>query len=70
MSVMDSKATLSRAVKDLFARWNEVKTFWSDTQSEEFEKTFLDPIEQDVRSAMSALDAMNMTLMTIEHDCE
>ena len=69
MSLNDSKGALTRAAKDLFARWNDVKMVWSDSQSAEFEKTWLDPLQQDLRSAMGALDQMHQTLMMIENDC-
>jgi hypothetical protein len=70
MSLMDSKGTLSRAAKDLFARWQEVKGVWDDVQSAEFEKTYIALIDQDVRSALGALDHMNQVLTKIESDCE
>ena len=70
MSLMDSKGTLSRAAKDLLARWEEAKNVWSDTQSQEFETTYIFLIEQDVRSALGAMDHMNQVLAKIESDCE
>jgi hypothetical protein len=70
MSLADSKGTLSRATKDLFARWNDLKIVWSDAQSKAFEETYLLPIEQDVRSALGAMDSMGQTLQKIESDCE
>jgi len=70
MSLMDSKGTLSKAGKDLFARWRELQSVWSDAQSEEFEKTYLSPLEQDLRSAMGAMDQMGQVLAKIEDDCE
>ena len=70
MSLNDSKGTLARAAKDLMARWNDLQTVWSDTQSQEFEKTYLFPIEQDVRSALGAMDSMSQVLQMIENDCE
>jgi hypothetical protein len=57
-------------MKDLMARWHEVRTVWNDTQSAEFEKTYLMPLEQDVRSAMLAMDSMDQVLQRIESDCE
>jgi hypothetical protein len=69
MSLMDSKGTLSRAAKDLFARWNRVREVWSDAQSQEFEKVFLSLIEQDVRSAVGAMDQMDQVIQKIESDC-
>jgi hypothetical protein len=70
MSLIESSGALSKAAKDLFARWAEVQAVWSDAQSREFEKVYLDPIEQDVRSALGALDHMNQVLQRIENDCE
>ncbi|MGN6370815.1 MAG: hypothetical protein ACTHN5_21385 [Phycisphaerae bacterium] len=67
---MDSKAMLSSATKELFARWEDVKNIWSDAQSKAFEETYIRMIENDVRSAMSALDSMNQVLLRIESDCE
>ena len=70
MSLLESKGSLSRAAKDLFARWNDVKSVWSDAQSQDFEQTYLVQIEQDVRSALGAMDHMNQVLQKIENDCE
>ena len=69
MSIMDSKATLSRAAKDLSARWEEVREVWSDAQSREFEKDFLTIFEQDVRSALAAMDHVDFIIQRIEQDC-
>ncbi len=70
MSLMDSKGALSKASKEIFARWNDLKSTWSDAQSQEFEKTYLFQIEQDVRSALSAMDSMDLLMKKIQNDCE
>jgi uncharacterized protein YukE len=70
MSLTDSKGSLSKAAKELFARWYEVKDVWSDAQSQEFEKVYLSQIEQDVRGALLAMDRMSQVLQKIENDCE
>jgi hypothetical protein len=70
MSLMDSKGMLSGATKDLLARWNDVKTVWSDAQSQAYEETYIFKIEQDVRSALGALDNMSQVLQRIQSDCE
>ena len=70
MSLMDSKGMLSKATKDLFARWQDVQGVWSDTQSQEFGKLFLAQIEQDVRAALGAMDHMNQVIVKIHNDCE
>ena len=70
MSLMESKGTLSKAAKELFARWNDVKGVWSDAQSREFEKTYISQVEQDVRSALGAMDRISQVLQKVENDCE
>lgn len=70
MSLVESKGALSKAARDLSARWNDVKGVWADAQSLEFEKRYLFLIEQDVRSALGAMDHMNQVLQKIENDCE
>ena len=69
MSLNDSKGALSQAVKDLMARWADVQAVWSDAQSQEFEKTYLAPLVQDVRSALGAMDHLNHVLLMIENEC-
>jgi hypothetical protein len=70
MSLMESKGALSKAAKELFGRWNDVKDVWSDAQSHEFEKVYISQIEQDVRGALGAMDRMSQVLQKIENDCE
>lgn len=70
MSLIESKATLTQATKELMARWRDVQNVWSDAQSQEFEKVYLLQLEQDVRSAIQALDHMDQVLQRIENDCE
>jgi thymidylate synthase len=66
---MDSKGALSRATKDLLAKWSSVKEVWSDAQSQEFERVYLVQIEQDVRGALAAMDQMNQILQKLTNDC-
>jgi hypothetical protein len=70
MAIMDSKATLSAAAKELFARWQDVRAVWSDAKAAEFERQYLTPIEQDVRAALSGLDHIDQVLQRLKNDCE
>jgi hypothetical protein len=70
MAVADGRGALARAMKELLGRWGELQAVWSDAQSQEFEKTYLQAIEQDVRSALGSLDHINQVLMALENDCE
>lgn len=70
MALLDCKGSLAKATKDLFMRWAEVKDVWSDMQSEEFEKTYLIPLEEDVKSALGAMESMGQVISRLESDCE
>jgi hypothetical protein len=70
MTLVDSKGALNKAAKDLYARWLEVEAVWSDAQAKEFEKTYLAPLQQDLRAAMTAMDHMDQVLQRIKSDCE
>jgi hypothetical protein len=70
MSIHESRGTLSDATKELFARWNDIQTVWHDAQSQEFEKTYLEPLQLTVRNALKAMEQLNLTLQTIKSDCQ
>jgi hypothetical protein len=70
MSLPESRGALSDAMKELFARWNDIQSVWHDAQSRDFEKNYLDPLRPTVQSALKALEQLNFTLHTIKSDCQ
>ncbi|MGA2230036.1 MAG: hypothetical protein ABSH22_03840 [Tepidisphaeraceae bacterium] len=70
MGVQDGRALLGKAMKDLMARWGDVRTQWNDAMSHSFEKNRLEPLEADLRSASQAMDAMATILNTVRRDCQ
>lgn len=70
MSLVESKGALAKAARDLFSRWADARANWSDAQSDAFEKKYLLPLEESMRSAMGAMDQLNVILQKIERDCE
>jgi hypothetical protein len=70
MGVHEGMGHLAKAMKDLSLRWNETRSGWDDANSREFEKNFLEPIERDLRTAVSAMDSMSVLLHQIHRDCE
>jgi len=67
---MESKGALAKATKELFEKWSQAKEIWSDAQSRELEKNFFGQLEQDVRTAIGALDRMDSVIHKIRNDCE
>jgi len=70
MGVFEGRGTLSKALKQLLLRWQEARTSWNDAASVHFEKKFLDPLEADLRQAVSAMDHMAAVLAQARRDCE
>lgn len=70
MALTECSNQLVKASKDLIHHWRNVQGVWSDQQSKDFEQQVVVPIEQDVRSALDAMNHMNQVLMKIQNDCE
>ncbi|MGH7213576.1 MAG: hypothetical protein ACREIT_02250 [Tepidisphaeraceae bacterium] len=70
MGVHEGRGQLSKAMKELMLHWAETKSSWSDPRGEEFEKKYLEPLEQSLRGAAGAMDQMATLLATIRRDCE
>ena len=70
MGVYEGRGQLSKSIKLLLLRWQETKMSWDDTATVHFEKKFLEPLEADLRTAMSAMDHMNTVLAQVRRDCE
>lgn len=69
MGVYEGRGQLSKSMKELSLRWNETKTTWNDVRAAEFEKNFLEPLEMDLRNAVSAMDHMAVLLNQIRSAC-
>ncbi len=70
MGVYEGRGQLTKAMKSLLLQWNEAKGSWDDSVSRSFEDKFLVPLEQDLKSALGAMDHMSGLLQNIRRDCE
>ena len=70
MGVFEARGSLAKAMKDLTARWNDIRVMWNDERAEEIEQTLLMPMEMDVRFAENAMDQLATLLSTAKRDCE
>ena len=69
MGVHEGSGTLSKAMKELTRRWNQVRANWNDSNAEEFEEAYLRTLEQDLRSTTTAMDHMSQVLAQMRRDC-
>jgi hypothetical protein len=70
MGVYEGRGQLAKAVKQLMLRWTETRSDWNDAAAERFEKKFLEPLEIDLRTAVSAMDHMATLLNQVRRDCQ
>ena len=61
------KAQVAR--KDLIQKWDRVREHWTDDVALQFQETSIDPLEGQVRAAMTAMDKMRECMHKIKIEC-
>ena len=70
MSMSTSRTRVVASLKELHARWSDIRTCWRDTVAQDFEKEFIAPLEGRVRASASAMEQMNELLVRARRDCQ
>lgn len=70
MGVYEGRGQLSRAMKELMQKWLDAKSSWDDVNAERFDEKYLQPLEHDLRTAVSAMDTMAVLISQAHHDCD
>lgn len=70
MGLYEGRGNLNKGLKDLMLRWDSTRSDWSDEVSEQFEKTYLEPLELSLRQAVSAMDQMAQVLSRVDKECK
>lgn len=70
MSVFEARGMLTKAMKDLSNRWQDIRIVWDDVRAEQIEKDVLAPLEADLRQAAGAMDQLAGALSSVRRDCE
>jgi hypothetical protein len=70
MGLHEGRGQLGKLIKDLGQRWHETRMNWDDEQARRFQERFIEPLEQDLRIAVSAMDEMSAVLSQIRNECE
>jgi hypothetical protein len=60
---------LSSALKELRLLWEETKTEWHDSVSQDFEENHLAPLEAQVVATLRAIDRLAPDLIQAQRDC-
>lgn len=69
MSVTGGRIKAQVALKDLLQKWDAVREHWNDDVAQQFQEATLDPLEGQVRAAMTAMDKMRECMHRIKIEC-
>lgn len=58
------------SLRDLLQKWNEARETWDDAAAQAFGTTYLETLEQAVRSALPAMEKMAELLHRMQRECE
>ena len=70
MGLIEARGQLGKAIKTLSAQWSDTKMNWDDPVSHKLETEFLQPLANDLRMAITAMDQAAIIAMQAERDCE
>jgi hypothetical protein len=69
MSLNTSYHKLHRAGKEFFAMWEQIRTQWCDDNARQFEKTYVTPLQQELKSVEIAFEHMEPILQRLRNEC-
>jgi hypothetical protein len=69
MGMYEGRGGLAKAMKDLNGRWVDTKLVWNDAQSRAFQEKFIEPWQQELLGAVSAMDSMAVLMNAIRREC-
>ena len=69
MSVTSARIRMQSEFKSLTIAWRCVSETWRDPVSRAFHKRRIQPLEQQIRSAASAMEELEIELAKARRDC-
>ena len=70
MGLHEGRGNLNKGLRDLMLRWQATREEWDDQVAVEFERQYLEPLQQALRNASSAMDQMSQVLQKVDRDCK
>ncbi len=61
---------LQDALKKLLARWEETKQFWDDQVRHDFERKYIEPLMDQMKTTMQAQDDLARMMQQCYQDCK
>ena len=63
-------ARLGAITKELWAQWQDTKSYWKDAKSAEFEHKYLEELVASVDKTVMVIDQLDKLISRIRKDCE
>jgi hypothetical protein len=54
----------------LLQSWDQVKNFWQDRKSQEFEKEYIESLPDDISAAVRVIEELDKIIYKAHRDCE
>lgn len=70
MSLQNSKGRLTGISRELLRNWQETQEIWRDQKSQEFDKTYMQPMFDAADNAVAAMEDLDKLLRKLKDDCE
>jgi len=70
MSVRASRSQLATLTRDLMNHWEQTKSQWRDTPSQEFAAKYLEPLQIQVAATLTAIEKLDQLITKVRSDCE
>ena len=70
MSARASAVKLTKSTKVLLQSWDQVKNFWQDRKSQEFEKEYIESLPDDISAAVRVIEELDKIINNAHRDCE
>lgn len=61
---------LADGLKKMIIKWEETKTVWDDSVRRDFEKKFIEPLIDQVKSTMQAQEDLSRLMQACYRDCK
>ena len=70
MNTGAAKGAMNDSTRELMAQWERVRETWRDGKADEFGRTYLAGLGEDVSRAVRVMDEMERLFSKIHADCE
>jgi hypothetical protein len=69
MNLSGGWTELNNSLKTLNDCWEEAKNHWKDAVAEEFDETFLAPLDMQIRATLRGIERLTPALLKLQQDC-